>query len=74
VDGIRSDSMNTIETIAEDSFHISDLSEEETQLLECYHNRYMSEMIFPHVTKDTPDKDILKQAELLGKKSPSKSR
>ena len=72
MEDISYESMNTIEIIVEDDFQVSQLDEEETELLEGYHNKYMSERIFPHVTKNTPDKDILKRATSIGKKAPRK--
>lgn len=58
------DTMSTIKNITKEDFEVSDLSKEENQLLENYHNRYMTQNIYPRVTKKvTPERQVMEMAK-----------
>lgn len=51
-----------ISRIFEDDFNISDITETELQFIESYHEEYMEENIYPKVSKESKEEDVLKLA------------
>lgn len=70
LDSLSGETRDTFSNIFNYDFELSDLSEEDVQLLENYHNRYMIKNIYPKVTKQvTSETEIIKMSKSLGKKS-----
>lgn len=67
-DDLSDETTYTLFDVFDDDFELSDLKEEDAQLLEDYHNRYMMQNIYPKVTQQvTPELEIIKMAESFGK-------
>lgn len=69
IDDISYESWSLLDSITSKRFNFNNLTEEQKQIIEDYHTKYMNSNIYPKVTKDTiKEKSILKVAQSFARR------